>query len=243
MTDWGGSVDGVTGATLGRSAFPLNVAGLELNGQSRIPIMGPSGAGKSTLLNILSGATFPMGETAKVAWRFPDGFECGWGATGPSPKDILALRKSYFGYAYQSATLQPQLTVEENLTYPLINAGVSVAQAKENARNAMASIFGDDLDPLLQRFESELSGGERQRVSLLQAMIGDPYVLFADEPTGSLDPETRVDVMGILERWLDAQPDERMLVWVTHHRDDPETTGANARIFVADGQAKMEALT
>lgn len=242
MKHWGGSIERLEGACLGRADFPLVVDRLELSGQSRLPIMGPSGAGKSTLLNVLSGASFPLGTEARVSWSFPDGFTCAWGSGGPSEADLLALRRDYFGYAFQSASLQPQLTVGENLTFAMINKGVSEGAAQERAMAAMSSVFGADVAPLMGRFESEISGGERQRVALLAAMIGDPYVLFADEPTGSLDPATRADVMGILERWLDEKPEERMLIWVTHHGDDPALTGATERVIVDGGRALIEAV-
>lgn len=242
MDNWGGHVECLEAARLGRADFPLAVDRLELSGQSRLPIMGPSGAGKSTLLNILSGASFPLGGDARVSWSFPDGFACQWRHTGPSEVDLLTLRRDYFGYAFQAANLQPQLTVGENLTFALINKGVSQGAARKRALDAMQSVFGTDVAPLMDRFESEISGGERQRVALLAAMIGDPYVLFADEPTGSLDPATRRDVMGILERWLDEKPGERMLVWVTHHGDDPALTGASKWVIVDGGRAWIEAV-
>lgn len=203
---------------------------------NRVPIMGPSGAGKSTLMNLLAGVVWPSGEAGRIAWSFPDGAAFEWGAAGPAPQDILRLRQRYFGYAFQTATLQPHLTIGENLAYRLELTGTPRRKALARAEALLASVFGTDrgyAKRLLARFDTQVSGGEKQRIALMQALIHDPYVLFADEPTGSLDHVTRREVMDVLHLWLDDQPEERLLIWVTHHASDPEDNGTDLRVEVA----------
>lgn len=206
---------------------------------NRIPIMGISGAGKSTLMNLLAAVVWPARENAeaKVAWRFPDGFTCEWDANGPSAATLIKLRRKYFGYAFQSVSLQPHLTIAENLCYPLEISGTPHAEAMKIAEERLSQVFHGDRDrarSIMRRFDSDVSGGEKQRISLVQSVIHDPYVLFADEPTGSLDQNTRRSVMQVLLDWLDEKPRERLLLWVTHHADDPNENGVNRRVFIAD---------
>ncbi len=206
---------------------------------NRVPIMGPSGAGKSTLMNLLAGVVWPSGREGRIAWRFPDGAAFAWGPEGPRPRDLLRLRQRYFGYAFQTATLQPHLTIGENLGYRLELSGLSRSRARDRAERLLASVFGTDrayARRLLDRFDSQVSGGEKQRIALMQAVIHDPFVLFADEPTGSLDHVTRREVMNVLHLWLDEKPDERLLIWVTHHQNDPHDNGTDLRVEVS-GQA------
>jgi ABC-type lipoprotein export system ATPase subunit len=241
---WGVDVRAIEVArhnALGEQTFRLKLTRpLQLKagagGLNRLPVMGPSGAGKSTFLNLLSCTSFPQTGEGEVSWTFPDGYSCKWGARGPGRDTLIRLRQQYFGYAFQTASLQPQLTIGENLTFGLENTGeYSAAQARARALEVLIKAFsGNELRArnIFDRYDTEISGGERQRISLMQAMIRDPYVLFADEPTGSLDKETRAHVMGVLTRWLDEKPDERLLIWVTHHDNDPQDNGAQRRLFV-----------
>ena len=260
MTGGTGEEDGGWGVTVsdlhverrnrsGETSFRLDIPDrFELRagrGLNRVPVMGPSGAGKSTFLNILSCTSFPQSPGAEVRWRFPDGYSCAWGAGGPGRSTLVRLRQRYFGYAFQTASLQPQLTIGENLTFSLENVGVRPRDAAERALRALTRTLhgrADHARHVFDRFDTEVSGGERQRISLLQAMIRDPYVLFADEPTGSLDPETRAHVMGILTDWLDEKPAERLIIWVTHHATDPQDNGAARRLFVEGGAVNVQDL-
>ena len=244
------AVDLVRKNSQGEISFNLSVDYLDMRiggGKlNRLPIMGPSGAGKSTLLNLLSCISFPLSPNAKVTWRFPDGYKCSWGNHGPGREILLQLRKKYFGYAFQTASLQPHLTIKENLTYGLQNSGVPQKMAVDKALESLITVFGGDearAKDMMGRYESEVSGGERQRISLLQAFIRDPCVLFADEPTGSLDKVTRGDVMGLLQDWLAEKPEERLLFWVTHHESDPKDNNANRRLYVGDGTANWQKMS
>jgi ABC-type lipoprotein export system ATPase subunit len=225
----------------GEATFHLKVSrSLRLQagagGIDRLPVMGPSGAGKSTFLNLLSCTSLPQNEAGRVHWRFPDGSEVEWGPRGPGRDRLIRLRQRYFGYAFQTASLQPQLTIGENLSFGLENIGtMSAAQARARAQDALVTAFAGDTRrarQIFHRYDTEISGGERQRISLMQALIRDPCVLFADEPTGSLDKHTRAHVMTALTDWLAEKPDERLLIWVTHHETDPQDNGARRRLLV-----------
>ena len=115
----------------------------------------------------------------------------------------------------------------DNLCYPLLFLGCPPARSRTIAQQALSKVLlaGEKsrMDELCQRYPNTLSGGQLQRVALVQALIHQPFVLFADEPTGSLDPSTRRQVMDVLFGWVDnpRQSGKRLLVWVTHHENDP----------------------
>lgn len=252
MADWGVELTGTHFARVqpgGTEGFRLDIPSFKIDAgkahPNRIPIMGPSGAGKSTFMNLLAGVVWPQGKSAKINWRFPDGFQCSWGDGGPDGNSAVTLRRRYFGYAYQTISLQPHLTLGENLSYPLEISGTSRQKAKEIAESRLALVFDGDTARarnFMSRYVTDVSGGERQRIALIQALIHDPFVLFADEPTGSLDQNTRRDVMGVLHNWLSERPDERLLLWVTHHADDPEENEVDVRIRVEESRCEWQKL-
>jgi|ERR1043165_1893848 ABC-type lipoprotein export system ATPase subunit len=199
----------------------------------RLPIIGPSGIGKSTLLYILSGLMNPSSGT--VSWRFPDGEVYAWSAEGRSVRDMRGerahLRHGRFSFSFQEDALLPYLTVQENLLYPLeIHAsrtGTTLAGSSERIAAILDDVLNDGdggAAEIAARYPNQLSGGQRRRIALAQAMITDPTVLFADEPCGGLDPDTRREVMQVVDDWIDnATPrGSRAFVWVTHHRDEDE---------------------
>lgn len=207
--------------------FRLCIPELHLPGKSgvnKIPLMGISGAGKSTLMNIMSTIVWP--HSGKIQWSFPDGRTAEWGKKGMYPGKASVLRRKYFGYAFQDNTLIPHLSVRDNLCYPLLLRGYSNREAADRAKELLIKVLieeKENINDLFNRFPSKLSGGQRQRVALVQSMVHDPCVIFADEPTGSLDRFTRRKVMKVLEGWADDQEfmDKRLLLWVTHHEKDP----------------------
>lgn len=233
--------DGRVSFELAREA-PLDITagGDEL---ALLPVMGRSGAGKSTLMNVLSATTIPAPATARVTWRFPNGDTFDWRGDGSASAPLHRVRGQYFGYAFQQARLLPHLTAAENLVLGRVNLGEAPSRALERARALMLPTFGhseQDVSRILSLYPAQMSGGERQRVALLMAVVRDPYVLFADEPTGSLDRDTRVEVMRLLRDWVAGRPRERMLIWVTHHDRDPTDTGTYRRLWVADGTFGFE---
>jgi len=216
-----------------RGKFSIEVKELSIpdsDNQQKIPIVGKSGAGKSTLLNSLAGMIIP--EKGKITWKLPDKSFAFSKATW-NEKTLIELRRHYFGFSFQNSTLSKQFTVMENLMYPQLLAGKPSKEAKQNAELKLRDFFkNENIEKLKYRFPyKELSGGERQRVAIIQAIINDPIILFADEPTGSLDKESQEHVMKLIFKWVEDKS-SRMFVWVTHHENDPKIAGVKRYIEV-----------
>ena len=221
-------------------SIPILSLSPELLGSNKLPIMGVSGAGKSTLLNLIAAIEWPHTKAGNICWTFPDGKKISWGLQGPDSGQLKLLRQKYFGFSFQSSTLIPHLTIEENLSYPLENCGNSREESRIKALEFLESVIGSDAITMLQQYPHQLSGGEKQRVALIQSIVHDPSVLFADEPTGSLDVNTRRIVMDVLVRWVDAAPGKRFLIWVTHHDDDPMEHKLERKLSVSDGGCRWQ---
>lgn len=183
-----------------------------------LPLMGPSGQGKSSLLYILAALKYPS--EGRVSWTFPDGKSCSWDKNGPSSEQATWLRRERFGFAFQDNTLSSHLTVVENIAYPLVLRGQSWSNAVLAAKTQLNDVLLPNEDINVAGYPHQLSGGQQQRVALAQSMIHQPWVLFADEPTGQLDYHTRLQVMDVLKTWVNNGHNKRRLIWVTHHHTD-----------------------
>src|SRR5271170_7369974 len=151
-----------------------------------VAVMGPSGSGKSTLLHCLAGILVPdEGEVWFAGQRLDTLTEA----------QRSEVRRDKFGFVFQSGQLVPELTAEENVALPLLLAGTRRAAALAQARAWFGRI---GLDGLGNRRSGELSGGQAQRVALARGMVNGPQVLYADEPTGSLDSVSGELVMDLL---------------------------------------------
>ena len=207
-------------------ALELDKLSLSADKGQKVPVMGRTGAGKSTLLSLMAGMKWP--DVGEVIWTFPDKREVKWSHTQlPSSQDINDLRLNRFGFAFQNSTLLEHLNIKDNLIYPLELKGIPTIEGyAATVRDTLKEMLLDEeikgIDQLLRRFPKEISGGQRQRVALAQAVVHNPDVLFADEPTGNLDIETRYKIMDVLNNWLAKKDGKRMLVWVTHHHNDPQ---------------------
>jgi putative ABC transport system ATP-binding protein len=210
----------------------LDVDFAELN--ECLPIVGRTGVGKSTLLYILSGMAVPAG--GRVSWRLPlkedSAATSGWqeiswsGETPEAFAPAATPRPRNFGFLLQDAAMVPCFTVEENLFHSMNLRGVigdDRHAVNDRIRAAVMAMLieKEDVDQLLRAYPGQLSGGQRQRIGLAAAIVHDPAVLFADEPTASLDDETGVQVLKRIRRWLDDAPSrgERAFVFVTHRLD------------------------
>ena len=169
------------GATPALRGASLTVAAGEI-----LAVMGPSGSGKSTLLHCLAGILKPDRGEILFAGRRVD-------TLGEQARS--SLRRDHFGFVFQFGQLVPELTAEENVALPLLLGGAPRARALDEAR-AWFEPLG--LDGLERRRSGELSGGQAQRVALARGLVSRPEVLFADEPTGSLDSLTGEQVMELL---------------------------------------------
>jgi putative ABC transport system ATP-binding protein len=187
-------------------------------------IMGPSGSGKSTLMHLLAGLDAPDSGSVHVA---------GQDITRMSDRELTKLRRRHIGFVFQSFNLLPTLTAEENVVLPLAVAGRRPDKA--------------ELDALLERMglaerrhhrPKELSGGQQQRVAVARALIAQPTVLFADEPTGNLDSRAGGDVLALLRDAVDR--DGQTTIMVTH---DPHAAEAADRVLsLADGRIVSDSL-
>jgi len=185
-----------------------------------LAIMGPSGSGKSTLLHCLAGILVPQ---SGEIWF--DGKRV----------DILpetqrsTLRRDRFGFVFQFGQLIPELTAEENVAPPLLLAGTRRTAALDRTRGWFKRL---DLDGLQRRRSGELSGGQAHRVALARGLVSGPEVLFADEPTGSLDSLTGEHVMDLLVDT--AREQGTTVILVTH---EPRVAAyADREVIVRDGR-------
>src|SRR5947207_13013824 len=203
------------GATPALRGASLSVAAGEI-----VAVMGPSGSGKSTLLHCLAGILIP--DSGEV-W-FGDRRIDTMGETERS-----TLRRERFGFVFQFGQLVPELTAEENVALPLLLGGTRRAAALAKARDWFGRL---GLDGLAQRRSGELSGGQAQRVALARGLVARPEVLFADEPTGSLDSLTGEQVMNLLV--AAARDQGTTVILVTH---EPRVAAyADREVIVRDGR-------
>ena len=200
---------------------------------NRVPIFGRSGHGKSTLLYLLGLLKEPS--AGKLHWVFgEDEFQ------SRSNDDPEEFRRKFFGFMFQDSTLLPYLTVGENLVYPLVQAGAEIQTAERAALELLERVKIQGEKNLFSKFAHELSGGQRQRCALAQAMIANPAMLIADEPTGSLDRKTRQQIMSFVNEWLEEDPHERAFCWVSHHEDDADIMQSKCMIdFLEPGVAVL----
>jgi putative ABC transport system ATP-binding protein len=185
-----------------------------------LAVMGPSGSGKSTLLHCLAGILRP--DTGEVWFG-------GRRVDTMGENERSALRRDQFGFVFQSGQLVPELTAEENVALPLLLSGTRRPAALAAARGWFGQL---DLDGLEQRRSGELSGGQAQRVALARGLVTDPEVLFADEPTGSLDSLAGEHVMNLLV--AAAREQGTTVILVTH--EARVAAYADREVIVRDGK-------
>ena len=203
----------------------LRGASLTVRRGEIVAVMGPSGSGKSTLLHCLAGILVPsQGEVWFDGQRLD----------ALSDDRRSALRRDRFGFVFQSGQLVPELTAEENVALPLLLSGTRRGPAMTAARKWFP-VLG--LDGLEGRRSGELSGGQAQRVALARGLVAGPQVLFADEPTGSLDSVSGELVMDLLS--AAAREQGTTVVLVTH--DARVAAYADREVIVRDG--KVSTLT
>ena len=151
-----------------------------------VAVMGPSGCGKTTLLNCLSGLDdFDQGEVVIEGKQLPK----------MSDNQRTEYRARRMGFIFQLYNLLPVLSSVENVELPLLVSGVSVAKSRKMAMGSLAMV---GLPGVSDRLPAELSGGQRQRVTIARALVNQPAIIWADEPTGDLDSETTAEIMDLL---------------------------------------------
>lgn len=169
-----------------------------------VALMGPSGSGKSTLMNLLGCLDTPTrGEYVLN----------GVNVSEMTDDELAEIRNKEIGFVFQTFNLLPRSTSLDNVALPLIYAGFSKRQREEKAQAVLESVgLGNRVD----HKPNELSGGQRQRVAVARALINDPSIILADEPTGNLDTKTSVEIMGLLE---EIHSKGNTIILVTHEED------------------------
>ena len=184
-----------------------------------VAIVGQSGSGKSTCMNIIGCLDVPTSGT----------YLLGGQDVGHMDKDQLAeIRNKMLGFIFQQYNLLPKLTLLENVEVPLMYAGVSKQERRERAKVALEMVgLGDKIS----HRPAQLSGGQQQRASIARALVGEPAVILADEPTGALDSRTGREVISLLQKLHEAG---NTVVLITH--DNSIAVQAERIIRLEDGQ-------
>ena len=210
----------------GLSVTALAGVSLVIQRGEYVAIMGPSGSGKSTLMNLIGLMDRPSAGSYRL-----NGIEVG--ALG-SDEELSRIRGREIGFVFQNFNLLARQTAIENVELPLVYQGVSALERRERARRALERVGLSDRE---DHRPSELSGGQRQRVAVARALVTDPSLLLADEPTGNLDSRTGEDILALF-RELHAQGNTLMVV--TH--DPTIASRAQRVIHLLDGHVERDEL-
>lgn len=182
----------------------LNDVSLTIYKNEYVALMGPSGSGKSTLMNILgcldspSAGSYRLNNT-EVAKMTDD--------------QLAHVRNKEIGFVFQTFNLLPRLTALENVALPLIYAGMAAKERQQRAEHVMEQV---GLKERMGHKPNELSGGQRQRVAVARALVNNPSIILADEPTGNLDTKTSYEIMGLFQ---DIHSKGNTVILVTHEED------------------------
>ena len=196
---------------------------LAISKNEYVAIMGPSGSGKSTLMNILGCLDTPDSGSYTL---------CGRDVSRLGDDALAAVRRSQIGFVFQSFALMPRLSALDNVALPLLYAGVPRAERLRRAREALQTV---GLGDRVEHDPGELSGGQKQRVAVARALVGNPSIILADEPTGNLDSATSEEIMALFGRIHAAG---NTVILVTHS----EQIAAHTRrvICIRDGMIESD---
>ena len=169
-----------------------------------LAMMGPSGSGKSTLMNLLGCLDTPTAGAYNLN---------GTNVSSLKDDDLAEIRNKEIGFIFQTFNLLPRLTALENVSLPLVYAGYNSEDRKMKAQDVLEKVgLGDRMD----HRPNQLSGGQRQRVAVARALVNDPSIILADEPTGNLDSKTSLDIMRLFEEIHEMG---NTLIVVTHEEE------------------------
>ena len=205
---------------MGHVSVPaLDDVSLEVHPGEFVAIVGPSGSGKSTMMNILGCLDRPTHGSYRLA---------GTPVADLDDDGLAALRSRTIGFVFQSYNLLPRTTAIDNVATPLLYQGVGRSERARRARAALERLgLGDRVD----HEPTELSGGQQQRVAVARALVTEPALILADEPTGNLDSHAGADVIGLLR---ELHRSGRTIVLITH---DPEVAAsADRQVHLLDGR-------
>lgn len=177
---------------------------LDIHKGEFVALMGPSGSGKSTLMNILGCLDTP---------NKGDYILNGTNVSHMSDNELAEVRNQEIGFVFQTFNLLPRSTSLDNVALPLIYSGANKKEREERAHKALENV---GLGNRVTHKPNELSGGQRQRVAVARALINNPSIILADEPTGNLDTKTSIEIMGLLE---EIHSKGNTIILVTHEED------------------------
>lgn len=198
----------------------LDDVNLEIERGQIVAILGTSGSGKSTLLNMLAGLERPTkGEVQIGKFRIDE----------LSEAQFTKFRQRYTGFIFQAYNLLPTLTALENVAFPLCFRGVD-KQVREKKAFEMLKLVG--IEKRYKHKPAEMSGGQQQRVGIARALVTDPSIIFADEPTGNLDSHTTQEVMELIRNIVDTR--HNTVIMVTHDKSVAEY--ADIIVNISDGK-------
>lgn len=198
----------------------LNQINLDVEAGEFVSVMGPSGCGKSTLLNLMGLLDTPTEGDISIL---------GNKVSHLKEKQLAQIRNQEIGFVFQSFHLVSDLSVIDNVEIPLLYRKMSATQRRSAARKALERV---GLKARINHFPTQLSGGQQQRVAIARAIVGEPSILFADEPTGNLDSHMGEEIMQILTDLN--QNANTTVVMVTHDQEQANQTRRIVRIH--DGQ-------
>jgi len=182
----------------------LKGVSLDINKGEYVSLMGPSGSGKSTFMNMLGCLDTPSGG------RY---FLNGTDVSKMSDNQLAEVRNREIGFVFQTFNLLPRYTALENVALPLVYAGLDKKERLERATHALEMV---QLADRMKHKPMELSGGQRQRVAVARALVNNPTILLADEPTGNLDTKTSLEIMGLFDQ---LHQKGNTIIIVTHEED------------------------
>jgi putative ABC transport system ATP-binding protein len=204
----------------------LNGVDLRIERGEYVAIMGPSGSGKSTLMNLLGCLDTPTSGSYVLN---------GTAVEGLSDQQLAAIRNKEIGFVFQTFNLLARTDALQNVELPLVYAGIPRRERRQLAARALERV---GLADRAHHQPNELSGGQRQRVAVARALVNEPSILLADEPTGNLDSTTSVEIMALFGE-LHAQGNTVILV--THEQDI--AARAHRRILLRDGKVVSDEAT
>lgn len=196
---------------------------IEIKRGEYVAIMGPSGSGKSTLMNLIGCLDTPTRGRYYINGRL---------VSSMNDDELARIRNKEIGFVFQTFNLLPRATALHNVELPLIYSGIDSNHRIEMARHALQQV---DLEKRMFHKPNELSGGQRQRVAVARALVNNPSILLADEPTGNLDTATGNEIMALFER---LHQQGNTIVLVTHEHDI--AMHAHRVIFVRDGKVERD---